>query len=70
MSFAARAFCFVLLSSLGTCSRDRGSRATPRAQQQNVHVDGGHQVVIGFELSVVGAEKPSAVGEVVYNYYS
>lgn len=33
-------------------------------------VDGGHQVLIGFELSVVGAEKPSAAGEVIYNFYA
>ena len=32
-------------------------------------VEGGHQLVIGFELAVVGAEKPSAVGEVLYNFY-
>jgi hypothetical protein len=33
-------------------------------------VQGGHQLLIGFELAVVGADKPSAVGEVLYNFYA
>ena len=32
-------------------------------------VDGGMQVVIGFEVRVEGAAKPAAAGEAVYNYY-
>jgi len=32
-------------------------------------VEGGVQVVIGFEVRVDGAPKPAAVGEAVYNYY-
>jgi acyl dehydratase len=32
-------------------------------------VEGGQQLLIAFELAVVGAEKPSAVGEVLYNFY-
>ena len=32
-------------------------------------VEGGYQVTIGFEVAVSGASKPSAVGEVLYNYY-
>jgi acyl dehydratase len=32
-------------------------------------VEGGHQLLVGFELAVVGAEKPSAVGEVLFNFY-
>jgi acyl dehydratase len=31
---------------------------------------GGVQVLVGFEVTVDGAEKPCAVGEAVYNYYS
>ena len=30
---------------------------------------GGVQVLVGFEVRVDGADKPSAVGEAVYNYY-
>ena len=33
-------------------------------------VQGGHQLLIGFELAVVGADKPSAVGEVLFNFYA
>jgi acyl dehydratase len=33
-------------------------------------IGGGQQALIGFELAVVGAPKPSAVGEVIYNYYA
>jgi acyl dehydratase len=33
-------------------------------------IDGGQQALIGFELAVVGAPKPAAVGEVIYNYYA
>ena len=33
-------------------------------------VDGGHQLLIGFELHVLGADKPSAAGEVLYNFYA
>lgn len=33
-------------------------------------VEGGHQLLIGFELAVFGSEKPSAVGEVLYNFYA
>ena len=48
-----------------------GERVRLAARLNDVRpVDGGHQVMIRFELSVVGAEKPSAVGEVVYNYYT
>jgi hypothetical protein len=32
-------------------------------------IDGGHQLAIGFELAIVGGDKPSAVGEVLYNFY-
>ena len=32
-------------------------------------VEGGVQVLVGFELAVDGASKPSAVGEAVFNYY-
>jgi acyl dehydratase len=33
-------------------------------------VEGGQLVQIGFELAVVGAEKPSAVGEVLFAFYA
>ncbi len=32
-------------------------------------VEGGVQVLVGFEVRVEGAPKPAAVGEAVYNYY-
>ena len=32
--------------------------------------EGGVQVLVGFEVRVDGARKPSAVGEAVYNYYT
>jgi acyl dehydratase len=32
--------------------------------------EGGVQVLVGFEVRVDGAAKPSAVGEAVYNYYA
>jgi acyl dehydratase len=32
-------------------------------------VQGGHQLLIGFDLAVVGADKPSAAGDVLYNFY-
>ena len=33
-------------------------------------IAGGVQVLVGFEVKVTGAAKPSAVGEAVYNYYT
>jgi acyl dehydratase len=33
-------------------------------------IQGGSQVLIGFEVRVEAQEKPSAVGEAVYNYYT
>ena len=33
-------------------------------------IEGGAQALIGFEVRVEGAAKPSAVGEAVYNYYT
>jgi acyl dehydratase len=33
-------------------------------------IDGGAQVLVGFEVRVDGAAKPSAAGEAVYNYYT
>src|SRR3979411_22216 len=33
-------------------------------------IEGGQQALIGVELGVVGAPKPAAVGEVIYNYYA
>lgn len=32
-------------------------------------ITGGVQLVLGFTVSAVGAAKPSAVGDAVYNYY-
>jgi acyl dehydratase len=32
-------------------------------------IEGGAQVVVGFEVRVEGAAKPAAVGEAVFNYY-
>jgi acyl dehydratase len=32
-------------------------------------VEGGVQVLVGFEVRVEGASKPAAAGEAVYNYY-
>jgi acyl dehydratase len=32
-------------------------------------IEGGVQVLVGFEVGVDGAGKPSAVGEAVFNYY-
>jgi len=32
-------------------------------------VEGGYQLLVGFEVGVEGAGKPSAVGEAVFNYY-
>jgi acyl dehydratase len=48
-----------------------GERVSLAARINEVKpVEGGHQVVIGFQLAVVGVDKPSAVGEVLYNFYS
>ncbi len=33
-------------------------------------IEGGFQIVVGFNVSVVGDAKPCAVGEAIYNYYS
>jgi acyl dehydratase len=33
-------------------------------------IEGGVQVLVGFELRVEGAAKPAAAGEAVYNYYT
>ena len=33
-------------------------------------IENGYQVAIGFELTVVAAAKPSAVGEILFNYYA
>ena len=33
-------------------------------------IEGGTQVLVGFEVRVDGAAKPSAAGEAVYNYYT
>jgi len=33
-------------------------------------IEGGTQVLVGFEVRVEGEAKPSAVGEAVYNYYT
>jgi acyl dehydratase len=33
-------------------------------------VTGGTQLLVGFEVRVDGQDKPAAVGEVVYNYYT
>jgi acyl dehydratase len=33
-------------------------------------IEGGSQVLIGFEVRVEGAAKPAAAGEAVYNYYT
>lgn len=33
-------------------------------------IEGGVQVLVGFEVRVEGAPKPAAAGEAVYNYYT
>ena len=33
-------------------------------------VEGGIQVLVGFEIRAEGAQKPAAAGEAVYNYYT
>jgi acyl dehydratase len=48
-----------------------GERVQLAARINDVkQIEGGYQLVVGFELSVVGAAKPSAVGEAIYNHYS
>jgi acyl dehydratase len=33
-------------------------------------IEGGSQVLVGFDIRVDGASKPSAAGEAVFNYYT